>query len=78
MNFLLILADGIMRAFGEFKTIFIVKENQYLADRTVQYNIIVEMELQHEEQEINLQNIRDYGFIGFYAGIHPGWMYCTE
>jgi hypothetical protein len=35
MNFLLTLADGIFRVFGEFKIIFLIKENQNLDDMTI-------------------------------------------
>jgi hypothetical protein len=35
MNFLLTLADGIFRVFGEFKIILSIKENQNLADKTI-------------------------------------------
>ena len=34
-SFLLAPSDGTIRAFGEFKTIFSIKENQNLADRII-------------------------------------------
>jgi len=49
MNFLLTPADGTIRFFDGFKIMLSIKENQNLADITIQYNKIVEKELQYEK-----------------------------